>query len=465
MNSVGVVERLTGSPKAAFFLAIVLAAAVGVGLAGWGDASVMLAITVFCIVLWVLTPISPAYTGLLGIALIGLAFSTDLALTGFESPATWLIGFGLLMGEATRRSGLASWIGQWLLKRSVPASLTDGLRAYRRALLALSLAAHLLAFFIPSALIRVLVLAPILIEVGENFESRKAKVGLFLGPIFASWYGSSGILTADLPNIIISGMGRSIGDHTITWSEWLFHMYPIMGLTRVFLVVAVVYVLFRPPAGSGVDITTGSLPDPTGTERRMLVFLLLGVGIWVTDFVHGFHPVTGAVVVVALAFLPGIGVADFESAGSDVDFTLLFFYAAVFAIGDGLAHTGFTDDAATSILDVIPSDAHLAVILSIVFLTAIGLSFFMEGLAVASVLTPVVISYAEAAGLPMTPVLMAEAIALSAYFFPYQSAVLIVILAQDVVDTRELIRTTAACSLATIVFLVPLQFLLFSVLY
>lgn len=40
-------------------------------------------------------PIPPAYTGLIGIGLIAVAFSTQLALTGFQKPATWLIGFGL----------------------------------------------------------------------------------------------------------------------------------------------------------------------------------------------------------------------------------------------------------------------------------------------------------------------------------------------------------------------------------
>ncbi len=86
-------------------------------------------------------------------------------------------------------------------------------------------------------------------------------------------------------------------------------------------------------------------------------------------------------------------------------------------------------------------------------------------MAVASVLTPILIPYAEAAGLPFTPILMAEAMALSSYFFPYQSAVLIVILAEGEVETREVIRTTVACSVATILLLLPLQFGLFDLLY
>ncbi|MFC6719242.1 SLC13 family permease [Natrialbaceae archaeon GCM10025810] len=467
------------SPPLAFSLAAL------VGLATWalGSGSVatapadapaaaaMLAITLFCIVLWILTPVPPSYTGLIGIGLIAVTASTDLALSGFQKPATWLIGFGLLMGEATRRSGLATEAGRLIATRSVSdAVASDPVRTYRRLLLALSLGAHALALLVPSALVRILVVAPLLRETGSLFDSREARVGIYLGPLFATFYGSSGILTADLPNIIITGFGQSIADHTVSWSEWWLHMYPIMGITRVLLVVAVIYFLFRPSPDSSVDLPAADGSGDGGavlgtTERRMLAFLLVGALVWATDFVHGFHPVVGAVVVVVLAFLPGIGVVDFDGVGGDVDFSILFFIAAVFAIGDGLTESGFTDEAATHLLEFVPTDAPLAVILACVFFITFGLAFLMEGLAVASVLTPILIPYVEAAGLPFTPVLMAEAMALSSYFFPYQSAVLIVILAEGDVETRELIRTTVACSVATILLLLPLQFGLFELLY
>jgi anion transporter len=450
-----------------------LAAIAGAGLtwaafleSGTGTAGPMLAITVFCIVLWILTPIPPAYTGLIGIGLIAVTFSTDLALVGFQKPATWLIGFGLLMGEATRRSGLANWAGTWITTRTVSDDARDQpVRTYRRLLLALSLGAHALAFLIPSSLIRILIIAPILKETGSLFDSREARVGIFLGPVFATFYGSSGILTADLPNIMVTGFGQSIAGHQVSWTEWWLHMYPVMGISRVLLVCVVIYLLFRPDPTASVDIPESTANDETATERRMLAFLLVGAAIWATDFVHGFHPVIGAVAVVALAFLPGIGVTDFQDVGTETDFSILFFIAAVFAIGDGLAHTGFTDDAATHLLGLIPTDAPLAIVLLVVFGITVALAFVMEGLAVASVLTPVLIPYAEAAGLPLTPVLMAEAMALSTYFFPYQSAVLIVILAQGVADTGEVIRTTVACSLATILVVLPLQLLVFTLLY
>lgn len=116
----------------------------------------------------------------------------------------------------------------------------------------------------------------------------------------------------------------------------------------------------------------------------MLAFLLMRSGIWTTDSIHGLHPVVRVVaVVVVLAFLPGIGVADFQKVG-ETDFLILFFIATVFAIGDGLAQTGFTDSASQYLLALFLIGAPLMVVFGVTFL----LAFLMKELAVASVLTP-----------------------------------------------------------------------------
>ncbi|WP_122091380.1 SLC13 family permease [Halalkalicoccus subterraneus] len=453
------------APAPALTIALVAAALAFVGSPLGGEAATMLAITLFCVALWVLTPVPPAYTGVVCIGLVGAAFSTELALVGFQSPATWLIGFGLLIGLATRESGLAAWAGRWLVARAVPERWrNDPRRAYGALLLALCLGALALALLVPSTIVRVLVLAPVLYETGELFEDREARVGVFLGPLFATFYGASGIYTAALPNVIISGIAESVGDLAIGWTEWAMVLFPVMGLARTLLVAGVVFALYRPAADSGVEIPAGE-PDRAGTsEKRMLAFLLAGTLFWTTDFLHGLHPVFGAVLVVVLAFLPTVGVIEFSRAG-EPDYSILFFLGGVFAIGEGLSRTGFADLAAEALFEAIPTDGSLVLVLAFVFGATILLNLLMEGLAVASVLTPVLVSYASGAGLPLEPVVMTEALALGTYFFPYQSAVLVAILAQEGVEAGDLIRVTVACSLATILLLLPIQFGLFSVLY
>jgi len=103
--------------------------------------------------------------------------------------------------------------------------------------------------------------------------------------------------------------------------------------------------------------------------------------------------------------------------------------------------------------------------LAIVYAITTVLSFLIEGLAVASVLTPVLVSYAQNVGLSLDPVLMVESVALGTYFFPYQTVVLVAILGEGVVKAGDLIRTVVLTSVLSIVLLLPLQIGLFTLLY
>lgn len=421
----------------------------------------ILGITLFCIALWIGNPIPPWFTGLLGVGLIGVVFSPALALNGFAEPATWLIVFGLIIGEATRQSGLATAIQSIALSR-VAGESADATATYRRLLIGLSAGGLAFALVLPSALVRVLILAPIVVEIGTAFDDRRARLGLFFAPLFATYYGAAGVLTAGLPNIVIVGLVDSIAGVTISWTEWLIALFPIMGVGRAALIIAVVYVMYRPGPDAAVDI-----PDATeaiGPEtKRMALFLVLGVAVWATDFIHGLHPVFGALGVAILALLPTVGIMEFDAVG-DVDFSIIFFVGAVFAVAAGLSETGFTDVAAERLLSLIPADASVTLTLVAVFAVTLALVFILEGVAVASVLTPILVPFAESVGIPLTQMAYVEAIALSAYFFPYQSMVMVVMIRQDIVDPSEVIRMASVLSIATILILLPLQLGYFTLL-
>ena len=419
-----------------------------------------LAITLFSIALWIGSPVPPWFTGVAAIGLFGITLGSGTAFTGFSQPATWLIAFGLVVGEATRQSGLVDVVERWAMARIDPARLERPVRLYGLLLLGLCLVGLAMVLLVPTALARILILAPVLVEIGERFDSREAKLGLFLGPIFATYYGTAGVLTGGLPNILIVGVLESTTGQTIGWAEWFVTMFPLMGLGKALVIAATVFLLYRPPAETTIRLgQVGGSTDAVGA-RRMTLFLLLGVAFWATDFVHGYHPVYGALLVAVLALLPRFGVADFDLF-EDVDFTLVLFVGAVFAVAAALTQTGFTDVAATWLLSLVPGDAPTWVVLFAVFGITVAMTLVLEGAATSSVLTPILVSYAGTAGLPLLPVLYVEAIALETYFFPYQSIVLVTILGLGVVDTRELIKAASVISIVGAVTLLPLQILWF----
>lgn len=101
---------------------------------------------------------------------------------------------------------------------------------------------------------------------------------------------------------------------------------------------------------------------------------------------------------------------------AEIDFSLLFFVAAVFAIATDLEDSGFTDTAATSLLSLLPSDLSLGLAMVAVFRVASLLIVLIEDSALASVLTPVAISYAQQSGLPVVPVVLAQTLTLGTSF-------------------------------------------------
>jgi anion transporter len=447
-------------------LAILAAGAVRIGAPFAPAGATMLSITTFCIVLWVGNLVPPAYTGVLCLGLVGLAFSLDLALTGFGSPATWLIAFGLVMGEATRRSGLAEWAGRWVIHRvTLESPAANPARTYRRLLFGLSAAGLLLVLVIPVGIVRVLVLAPVVLEVGERFDSQRMRLGLFFGPVLTTYLGTFSVLTGGSPNIIVLGVLESVAGTSIPWTEWFVLMFPVLGIGRLLLISGVVYAMYRPPAALEMEETASELRSMTGDERRMLGFLAAGVAVWVTDVFHGFHPVYGALLVVVLVFLPRVGIADFEETVGEVDFSILFFVAAVLAIGEGLTRTNVAGALAEGMLTLVPTDASLFVVLAIVFLATIVLMVVMGGLAAVSVATPIVVALAADAGVPLVPVVLASTAALGVPFVPYQSAVLVVILAYEIVDARELIRVASVVALATAGILMQIQLGILSMVF
>ena len=424
------------------------------------DQATVLSITLFSIALWIGNPVPPWFTGILCVGLLGVAYRTETALTGFSTPALWLIVFGLIAGEATRQSGLVDLIERRTLSHVSSDSLERPVRLYGFLLFGLSMVGLGLVLLVPSALVRILILAPVLIEVGDRFDSTEASLGLFFGPVFSTYYPTAGVLTGGLPNIIIVGVLESTVGRSIGWAEWLATMFPVMGLGKALVIVATVFVLYRPDP----DTTVRTVSDRAGVDvagaRRMMLFLLLGVAFWATDFVHGYHPLYGAMLVVVLALLPRVGVADFETV-EDVDYAIVFFVGAVFAISAGLSGTGFTDVAANWLLSLIPMDAPTWLALFAVFGVTIVMMLFLEGVATSSVLSPILISYANSAGLAVLPVLYVEAIALTTYFFPYQSIVLVTVLGFDIVEPVEFIKVMTILSVVTAVTLLPVQVFLF----
>jgi len=429
--------------------------------AGASAGTTLVVIVLLGVVLWMTNALDPTFVGVVVIALIWLTQSGERALVGFTYPATWLVVFGIIMGEAIQQSGLSGRLERGLYAWVLPSSgVSNPERVYRNLLVVLCVFGAVFALAVPSAMVRVLVLAPIVTDVGARFSQEDARVGMFAGPLVATYFSGTGVQTGSLPNIIVVDILRTTAGVDISWLEWLATMYPLMGIGRALLVALVVFLLFRP---EGTDFRapesrSGAVDDRSG---RMTLLLVVGFSIWLTDVWHGFHPAFGALVVAALAIFPAKVLS--AEALEEVDVSIALFVAAVFAIADGLTATGVADQAAQFVFTALPQPSSFAGSVVFTFLVTLISMLFVEGVAVASVLTPILLESVPATH--ATPVVLAEAVALGTYFFPYQSGVLIAILGEGIVDTRRLVIVVSACSIASTLLLVPLQFAVLVLLF
>lgn len=139
------------------------------------------------------------------ICLVFAVAPPEIVFSGFHSSAVWLVFGGLVMGSAAEHSGLGDRIARLTL-RFLPASYTG-------ILTTLGLIALLLGFLIPSGIGRIALLVPFTVSLARQLGFKpgsRAFTGLVLGTGMATIMPTSGILTANLPALVMAGTAESI---------------------------------------------------------------------------------------------------------------------------------------------------------------------------------------------------------------------------------------------------------------
>ncbi|MBI2368962.1 MAG: anion permease, partial [Deltaproteobacteria bacterium] len=334
---------------------------------------------------------------------------------------------------------------------------------YWRMLLGLAFAGYALAFLIPSAMVRVVLLAPLAVELARVLKQEKGSAGaagIFLALGASTYYSGYSVLTGGLPNIILLGILEKEG-MTIFWGQWGARMIPVFGLGAVFAVYASLRLWFRAPQLPG-DLRALTrelelLGPPSAAERRVIWLLGLAIALWATDFLHHIHPTFVALLVSSLLFVPYVGVLDFEAVRG-LNFSIVLFYiGAVFAIGTVLQGTGFTAWASGQVLEGSGLERlgwfgrHY-----VVTLIASLFALFMDTLAESSVITPIFIQYAKAHGMDVINTTFSLAIGYAFPYFPYQAAPIIFLLGYGYVTPQQVLRATLFVGGAGILVLAPI---------
>ncbi|AJY45982.1 SLC13 family permease [Martelella endophytica] len=416
-----------------------------------------LGIVLVTLSLWA-TGLVPAYLA----SLIFMAVTLVLKLappmvvfSGFYSSAMWLVFSGFVIAAAVRGSGLSTRLaGLGIHIAHSHALVISGLFAI----------AMVLTFVMPSSLGRFFLLSPLAMALADRIgygEGTKGRTAVAIATTLACHVPGFTILPSNVPNLVLTGAAQTIYNFDLTYAEYTLLHFPILGLLKSIIMVALIVWLFpdapRPAESDGTDETT---PRLGWRQWYVIAVLVITLGFWMTDTFHGVNPAWVGICASIALIWPGIGPVGQAEFDKTVNFGVLLFMAGILAVGALVNATGLGAVIAHGMEHILPLSPG-ADFLNFVSLSAMA---FITGIfttlpGVPAVLTPMAGELSDLTGLSLFAVLMTQVIGFSTVFFPYQSAPLMVGMQVARQPVSALLKITVPLTVITFLVLLPLDFL------
>ncbi len=380
--------------------------------------------------------------------LTGLA-PDHVALAGFESKAVWLVFAGLVLSEAISRHDMGHALFDRLLR---------GLSSYRALVWLVAAAGLLMAFLVPSAMGRVLLLSPLVAALADRLaldETRRN--GLFVVAVLGTVLPAFSILTSNVPNLVFMGAAEAVYGRSLTYGEYLVTHFPVLGVGAFLLVPSLVLHVFR--GEPGVSLPQARPAPWTRDQIRICVLLAVTLGFWTTDSLHGISSAWIGLTAAVLILMPGIGLLPPQTIGK-LNFGPWFFAAGSIGLGGVVSHSGLGDLLWSQIAAVVPfADLPEPAKYAVVQATAMVMAAITTLPAIPAVFTPLAESISLSLGWPLDAALMVQVPVFVVFAFPFQAPPVLVGLTLLGVPLGQAMKVMGRYFLIAGVVLLPLHYL------
>lgn len=394
------------------------------------------------------------------VAVVAGVAPVEVVFSGFHSSAVWLVFGGLIIGAAVQRTGLGARAARLFTGRP------QG--SYFKVVagcVALSLG---LAFLVPAAVGRIIILLPIMLAVADRLgfaPGRPGRTGIALAVGAGTLIPAFTILPSNVPNVALAGAAESIYGIQFAYSEFLLVNFTVMGvLVAAALPVLIAFLFADTPAPKAMEVEFAAKPW-SAPERRLLVYLLAALALWITDFAHGISPAWIALAAGLLCLLPRHGVVPPQSMIEDVNYAPWFFVAGIIGMGSVVTHTGLGAMIGRELFAVVEltpgKDLHN---FAAVFGIGAGVGALTTLPGAPGVMTPLASAIADATGWPITTVLMAQVPTWVVFAFPYQAPPIILTIMLADVRMADALKLLLALALFGVTVILPLQYVWWRVL-
>jgi hypothetical protein len=402
--------------------------------------------------LWATLAIPAELTALLFFILLlltGLA-PDEVVFAGFESKAIWLVFAGLVLGEV---------IGQHNMGQALFDRLLQRLTSYRRLVWLVAATGLVMAFFIPSAMGRVLLLCPLVLALSERLELPETqRHGLYLVTVLGAVVPAFTIVTSNVPNLVLMGSAEAIYGLSFTYGAYLWFNFPVLGL-GAFLLVPFLALRVFPGEDDRIALTPGT-PQPWSLAQRKIALLLtVTLAFWTTDSLHGIASAWIGLAAAVLCLMPRVGLIPASTLGK-INFGPWFFVAGSIGLGGVVNHSGLGDSIWGEIALLLPLESFSD---PLKYALVQGCAMIVAAVttlpALPAIFTPLAESIAQSLGWPLSAVLMAQVPAFVIFAFPFQAPPVLVGLMVLGVPLKKAMKVMAAYCLAGILLLSPLHYL------
>jgi len=415
------------------------------------------ALVIVTVSLWASALISEALTalGFLVAAILSGVAPPGVVLSGLGSSAFWMVFSGIVIGTAIKATGLSARIAG-LLARLLGTGQV-------RILAGVTIFGVLLAFLMPSAMGRVVLIVPILADLVERLgcpKFSKLPAGVMLAGILGTTLPSTAILPSNIPNNVLIGIAENVFHLQLSYSEYLIQHFPLLGLAKTVLLVVVLAVFHRDAGVHAIaDRQVTALPL-AASDYRLIAYLGAATLLWMTDGIHHISPAWVGLAIAVVCLLPGIGVLPAKTLQS-LNFEPLAYVAGVVGLGAVISHTGLGHRAAQwsrIVLQNAPPNGRMENFLNLSGLsTLVGTLTTLPG--VPAVLTPLTQEFSRMTGLSTSMVLATQVIGFSTLIFPYQAPPLVAALQLTGLSRWHMTKVTAVVALVSAMILWPLDYL------
>lgn len=294
---------------------------------------------------------------------------------GIDWNVIFLLLAMMLIVAVIKQTGLFDYLGIWAAKRS-------GGRPYR--LMVLLMVVTAIASPILDNVTIIMLVAPVTIVVCDRL--RLPAQPYLIAEVLASNIGGAATLIGDPPNIIIASRAG------LSFNDFLAHMTPIVVLVFV-LFVLLTRLLFRKQFRHNHNALAAvhalderrAITDPVLLRRSLLVLTAVIVGFCL----HPLHELEPSMIALLgagiLLLVTRVRVGELLP---EVEWPTLVFFAGLFVMVAGLAHTGVIDTVGRWAIHAL-GDGHFGAATTLLFGSGV-LGAFFDNIPYAATMAPVV---------------------------------------------------------------------------